>query len=174
MANLTIVEPATLDVAAFKRLMADMPQAVTIVTAMTEDGQPVGATLSAVMSLSLNPPMMVAAFDRGSETLACLTEGRAFLIHLLGEGQEKLAYRFAGKGGAAKFDEIDWTEAACGSPKLPSAAGVIACRVVQLHEGGDHVLVTGAIDQIEHPEEAEPLVYHRRELRPARNLRAAA
>lgn len=164
----------SLDTMAFKRLMADMPQAVTIVTAMTEDGQPVGATLSAVMSLSLDPPMMVAAFDRVSETLACLTEGRSFLIHLLGEGQEKLAYRFAGKGGAAKFDDLNWSAAACGSPKLPSAAGVIACRVAHLHEGGDHVLVTGAIQEIEHPEGAEPLVYHRRELRPARHLRNAA
>ena len=174
MATLSVVEPASLDVAAFKKLMADMPQAVTIVTAMSADGQPVGATLSAVMSLSMNPPMMVAAFDRGSDTLASLTEGRPFLIHILGEGQEKLAYRFAGKGGSAKFDEIDWSAAPCGSPKLPSAAGVIACRVVQLHEGGDHVLVTGAIQDIEHPEEAEPLVYHRRELRPARHLRCAA
>lgn len=174
MANLSVVEPATLDVAAFKTLMADMPQAVTIVTAMAKDGTPVGATLSAVMSLSMNPPMMVAAFDRGSDTLAALSKGRAFLIHILGEGQEKLAWRFAGKGGAAKFDETGWSAAPCGSPKLPDAAGVIACRVVHLHEGGDHVLVTGEISGIEHPEEAEPLVYHRRELRPARNLRAAA
>ncbi|MFC7053340.1 flavin reductase family protein [Hansschlegelia quercus] len=174
MANVSIADSNALDVAVFKRLMADMPQAVTIITAMTEDGTPVGATLSAVMSLSMNPPMMVAAFDRGSETLACLSQGRPFLIHILGEGQEKLAYRFAGKGGAAKFYEIEWSAAPCGSPKLPSAAGVIACRVVHLHEGGDHVLVTGSISDIEHPAEAEPLVYHRRELRPARNLRAAA
>ncbi len=167
--------PASLDVSAFKTLMADMPQAVTIITTITGEGEPVGATLSAVMSLSMDPPMMVAAFDRGSDTLACLSRpGHPFLIHVLGEGQEALAYRFASKGGTTKFADTDWAPAACGSPRLPMAAGLISCRVTQLFDGGDHVLVTGAIEAIEHPEAAEPLVYHRRKLHPARHLRSAA
>ena len=36
------------DAASFKRLMANMPQVVTIVTTLSPDGEPMGATLSSV------------------------------------------------------------------------------------------------------------------------------
>lgn len=162
------------DVAGFKSLMASMPQAVTVVTTLSPQGEPVGATLSSVMSLSLDPPMMVCAFDRGSATLACLPEGQPFLLHLLAEGQEALAYAFAGKGGVEKFAQADWSAGPFDLPRLANAAGVVACRVAARHSGGDHVLVTGEICAIERPDDVHPLLYFRRALHPTRHLRTPA
>ena len=54
---------------------------------------------------------MFAAFSRQSQTLASLAApGAPFIIHILAEGQERLARRFAGKG-AGKFTDIDWEHA---------------------------------------------------------------
>lgn len=162
------------DVAALKDLLAEMPQGVTVITTLNERGEPVGATLSAVMPLSLDPPMMVAAFDRKSGTLANLTtEGQPFLIHLLGAGQEPLAYTFSGKGASEKFRGIEWSSDLLGLPKLPSCPGTIFCRVAQLLPAGDHVLVFGSIDAFEHTADAIPLLYHRRKLRPAMVMESA-
>lgn len=166
--------PARPDAAGFKALMASMPQAVTVVTTLSPQGEPVGATLSSVMSLSLDPPMMVCAFDRGSATLACLPEGQPFLLHLLAEGQEALAYAFAGKGGAGKFAGTDWARGPLGLPRLANAAGVVACRVATRHSGGDHVLVTAEISAIDRPDDIHPLLYFRRALHPTRHLRTPA
>lgn len=166
--------PAPPDAAGFKALMASMPQAVTVVTTLSPQGEPVGATLSSVMSLSLDPPMMVCAFDRGSATLACLPEGQPFLLHLLAEGQEALAYTFAGKGGAEKFAGTDWSHGPLGMPRLANAAGVVACRVAARHSGGDHVLVTAEISAIDRPDDIHPLLYFRRALHPTRHLRTPA
>lgn len=163
------VEPVA-DAVSFKALMASMPQAVTIVTTLSAQGEPMGATLSSVMSLSLDPPMMVCAFDRGSATLACLPEGQPFLLHLLAEGQEALAYAFAGKGGAEKFAQAEWSTGPFGLPRLANAAGLVACRVAARHSGGDHVLVTGTICEIERPDDIHPLLYFRRALHPTRHL----
>jgi flavin reductase (DIM6/NTAB) family NADH-FMN oxidoreductase RutF len=148
----------------FKSLMADMPSSVTIITAWDESKRPLGATLSAVMSLSMDPPMMVAAFDARSATLGALQVGRPFLIHVLGERQEELAARFAGKG-ADKFDGIEWGVGLRGLPQIAGAVGVIACEVADLVPGGDHRLVLGAVRSLNHPRKVEPLVYHRRALR---------
>jgi len=152
------------DAATFKGLMADMPSAVTVITAWDASGQPVGATLSAVMSLSMDPPMMVAAFDARSATLAVLRTGAPFLIHVLGAKQETLAGSFAGKG-AGKFAGLDWQPGLGGLPQLAGVVGLIACEVSTIVPGGDHKLVLGTVSALAHPREVEPLVYHRRTLR---------
>ncbi|WP_162294945.1 flavin reductase family protein, partial [Mycobacteroides abscessus] len=76
------LEAPEIDVQIFKEAMADFPAAVTIITTWDNEGRPVGATLSAVSSLSASPPMMLACFDRKSKTLECLTQGKPFLIHV--------------------------------------------------------------------------------------------
>ena len=63
------------DMDVFKAAMSDMPAAVTVVTCRDWQGRPVGTTLSAVSSLSLAPPMMLACFDVGSNTLKALLPG---------------------------------------------------------------------------------------------------
>jgi len=152
------------DLKLFKSLMADMPAAVTVITAWGSDGRPVGATLSAVMSLSLEPPMMLAAFDRASSTLDALNaRGRPFLIHVLADDQHDIAQNFAGKG-ADKFKDIDWTPGLLGLPELPGVLGTIACEVAELVPGGDHVVIMGAIREVQHRAQTHPLIYHRRAL----------
>ena len=52
----------------FRDLMAGVCAPVTVVTTMT-NGVPRGATVSSFASLSLNPPLVSVAFDRGSALL---------------------------------------------------------------------------------------------------------
>jgi len=156
--------PPVVDAATFKAAMAEMPAAVNVITARAPDGEPVGATLSAVISLSLEPPMMLAAFDRGSATLKALTPGAPFLIHLLAEGQEALGYAMA-KKGPEKFDDVALAEDPSGLPHLPGCAAAMLCDVAECHEGGDHVIITARVHRVEHSART-PLVYHRKSLFP--------
>ncbi len=140
--------------------MAEMPSAVTVITGWHLDGTPAGSTLSAVTSLSLEPPMMLACFQRGSRTLSALDIGRGFLIHVLADGQEQVAKVFAGKGD--KFSNVTWSEGLLGLPELPHCAAVIACESEAHLPGGDHVIVTGAVRAIRHDATRTALLYHRR------------
>ena len=70
-----------------------------------------------------------------------------------------LAARFPRTGGAAKFDQVEWTTDH-GLPRLPGAAW-LACRVARLVDGGDHLIALGTVLAAE-AGDAGPLVYHGR------------
>jgi flavin reductase (DIM6/NTAB) family NADH-FMN oxidoreductase RutF len=152
------------DMEAFKAAMADMPASVNIITCRDWQDQPVGTTLSAVSSLSLSPPMMLACFDIGSNTLKALLPGIDFLIHILADGQEEVAYAMASKG-TGKFKSVDWAPGPRDLPEIGGCAAVIHCTVGQRVPGGDHVIVTGNVRRVKRSD-AMPLVYHRRALFP--------
>ncbi|MFG1404314.1 flavin reductase family protein [Xanthobacter sediminis] len=152
--------PVAFDGAPLRAAMAEMPSAVTVITGWNTDGSPAGSTLSAVSSLSLDPPLMLACFHRDSRTLGALGVGRGFLIHVLAAGQDDLAAVFAGKGD--KFAQVAWEKGLLGMPQLPGCQTVIACEVAAHLPGGDHVIVTGAVRDISHDAVRGAMLYHRR------------
>jgi flavin reductase (DIM6/NTAB) family NADH-FMN oxidoreductase RutF len=129
---------------AFRRAMARMPTAVTVVTAFGPDG-PSGLTANAVLSLSLDPPLMLAALDRGSRTLRSVEHAGRFGVNVLGAGQAKVARSFATKLEMnEKWEGIAWSE----RDGIPALDGILlwaACDVRDVISGGDHVIVTGAV-----------------------------
>jgi 3-hydroxy-9,10-secoandrosta-1,3,5(10)-triene-9,17-dione monooxygenase reductase component len=139
--------------------MGLMPTAVTVVTAMGTEG-PVGATANAVTSLSLDPPLMLAALDRRSRTLEVILEARRFGVNVLAAGHERLARRFATKDPHdEKWAEVGW-EAAGGSPRIDDALVFAGCELGDTHEGGDHVILVGAVLEL-NVTDGDPLVFHR-------------
>ncbi|SFO46520.1 NADH-FMN oxidoreductase RutF, flavin reductase (DIM6/NTAB) family [Pseudonocardia ammonioxydans] len=150
----------------FKAAMADLPAAVAIVTTTAADGAPRGATVSAVSSLSLDPPLLLVCLDQRSDTLAALTNDAAFLVHVAADGQQEHALRMASKG-SAKFDDALWSSGLSAQPQLRGATAVFDCRVADLIPAGDHVIVIGAVRQLEHDPDRHPVIYHRRRLAPA-------
>jgi 3-hydroxy-9,10-secoandrosta-1,3,5(10)-triene-9,17-dione monooxygenase reductase component len=147
------------DSADFRRAMALLPTGVTVVTAMA-NGSPAGATAGAVSSLSLDPPLMLAALDRGSRTLNAVRESRRFAVNVLGAEAEPLAHRFSTKEHhTVKWDGVDWTERS-GAPWIAGSVLTAACELRDLHDGGDHVIATGEVLDVEAPG-GDPLVFWR-------------
>jgi flavin reductase (DIM6/NTAB) family NADH-FMN oxidoreductase RutF len=142
----------------FRDLMAGVCAPVTIVTTL-EEGRPFGATVSAFASLSLNPPMVTVALDRGSSLLARILRVGRFGVNVLGDGQETLAVLFA-RRGTDRFAAVPWC-ADHGLPRLLETASWIACDLAKAVEGGDHVLLLGQVTWASRTE-AAPLVYGHR------------
>lgn len=157
----------------FKAAMAELPAGVTVITAWDDDGLPVGATVSAVNSLSMDPPMLLACLATSSDTLQVLRTGSRFAVHVLCDGQQAVATCLAGKG-ADKFSEVSWSPGPHGLPQLEGSAVVAACEVRSLVPGGDHVIVLGDIRSLEVAGGLSPLVYHRRRMLSAGSLADAA
>jgi flavin reductase (DIM6/NTAB) family NADH-FMN oxidoreductase RutF len=143
----------------FRRAMGLLPTGVTVVTALA-DGAPAGATAGAVSSLSLDPPLMLAALDRGSRTLTAVRDSRRFAVNVLGADSEELAHRFSTKEHhTVKWDGIDWTERS-GAPWIGGAVLAVTCGLRDLHDGGDHVIATGEVLEAE-ARGGEPLLFWR-------------
>jgi flavin reductase (DIM6/NTAB) family NADH-FMN oxidoreductase RutF len=149
---------------ALREAMARFPTAVTVVTAIGPAG-PAGATANAVASLSLDPPMMLAALDLGSRTLIALEDAQTFGVNVLAADQADLARRFSTKEPhPEKWEGVEWSERA-GVPMIEASAIWLACELTDVHDGGDHVIVTGLVTDLE-AGNGEPLMFHRGEYRP--------
>jgi flavin reductase (DIM6/NTAB) family NADH-FMN oxidoreductase RutF len=141
----------------FREVMAGVPTPVTVVTTLVDD-RPHGTTVSAFASLSMAPPMLLVALDRGSDLLARLAIGQPFGVNVLGADQAGLAAAFARKGD--KFAGVEW-RADDGAPRLLGSPGWLACTVAQLVDGGDHVVVLGDVVRAD-AAGGPPLTYHAR------------
>jgi flavin reductase (DIM6/NTAB) family NADH-FMN oxidoreductase RutF len=128
---------------AFRAAMASVCTPVSVVTTLA-DGLPYGTTVSAFTSLSMQPPMVLVSLDLGSDLLALIRQTGRFGLNVLCSSQTGLALNFARKGGATKFAGVSW-EVAAAVPRIPEAAGFVACTAGQLVAGGDHVVVFGHV-----------------------------
>tara|TARA_Y100000782_G_C10140309_1_gene246933 strand:- start:545 stop:1066 length:522 start_codon:yes stop_codon:yes gene_type:complete len=147
----------------FLDAMSSLPAGVTVITTTDDNGQPSGATLSAVCSLSLEPRLVLACFDKKSTTLDILkTAGRTFLLHILAGDQQDLAMLFASKGNA-KFAQTE-LRIFYGLPRIEGSTHVLACKVYQTVDAGDHDIVIGEVFDIDACESADPLIYCKRKM----------
>lgn len=156
---MTRVAPETL-----RDAMERFPTGVTVVTAVGPSG-PAGATANAVVSLSLEPPMMLACLDLGSRTLVAVEHARIFGINVLAGDQADVARRFSTKDPhPEKWEGVPSTERA-GTPMIEGSAIWLACDLAEVHGGGDHAIVTGLVTDVE-TREADPLIFHGGDYRP--------
>ena len=126
------------------KAMRAHPAGVTIVTLDGTDG-PVGFTASSPSSLSASPALLSFNIGISSSSLGAVLEARTAVIHLLGEGDEPLALRFAGPAAHRFADTASWTRAETGEPLL--LGGRVRLRVgLERHiPAGDHVLVIARV-----------------------------
>jgi flavin reductase (DIM6/NTAB) family NADH-FMN oxidoreductase RutF len=118
-----------------------------------------------VVSISLEPPMMLAALDLGSRTLVAVEHARRFGINVLAGDQADIARRFSTKDPhREKWDGIGWSERA-GTPMIKGSAIWLACELAEVHSGGDHSIVTGTVSELE-AGEGKPLLFLDGEYRP--------
>jgi flavin reductase (DIM6/NTAB) family NADH-FMN oxidoreductase RutF len=143
----------------FRELMAGVCAPVTIVTAAA-DGVPYGTTVSAFASLSLRPPMVTVALDRGCRLLPRVTATGRFGVNVLGSTQDDVALEFARRGATDRFAGVEW-HLDHGLPRLAAAPGWLACDLSSVVPGGDHLLLLGTVTQAR-ATAAAPLVYGHR------------
>lgn len=154
----------SIDASAYKDLFSNWPGGVAVVTCRGTDGTPQGFTATSLISLSLEPPMVLFALKRSARSMPHFEAAQGFGVNMLRAGTEALSNRFA-TPQKNKFDGVAYKEGPhTGAPLLDDAWGRIECRTVHQYDGGDHVIFVGEVLSLE-SEEAEPLVYHRRRYR---------
>ncbi len=124
-----------------RQIMGRFATGVTLVT--TRDGENIsGMTANAIMSLSLDPPLIVVSVDCQNNMHACLIEGKCFAINVLKQDQEEISRRFAAPG-PKDFSDLELTVAETGAPILVDALAFVDCRLVEVASGGDHDMFIG-------------------------------
>ena len=124
-----------------RQIMGRFATGVTVVTTRYDE-QISGMTANAVMSLSLDPPLIVVSVDRQSNMHGHLTKGQCYAVNVLKQDQEELSRRFA-KPGPKDFSDLKLTVAETGAPIFVDALAYVDCRVVEVTPAGDHDMFIG-------------------------------
>lgn len=146
------VEPAE-----FRDAMARWPTGVTIV-AIRHESRVVALTVSAFVSLSLDPPLVLVALGANANILPFLQTGARFGVSILGEQHRRLAsiYADAFPVGPSPFPDE-------GDPLIEGAPVALACTVTETRQGGDHVVAVARVENIVVAGDHPPLIrYDRR------------
>jgi flavin reductase (DIM6/NTAB) family NADH-FMN oxidoreductase RutF len=134
---------------------------VTVITSRDGEGQPVGTTVSAITSLSLDPPLLLVCLDRGSRTLAAIRSHGAFAVNVLSAHHEHVSNAFARSANHSAWDDLGHDAGHTGSPVLQDAHVTLDCTVERISDGGDHEILIGRIVNLHHGEgDHEPLLYY--------------
>lgn len=143
-----------------RRVMSHFATGVTVVTTHDGRGRCYGLTANAVCSVSLDPPLVLVCVDKRAESHGAFQLSQAFVVNILGAGQEELSRRFAVSGGD-KFVDLPCRSGGTGTPILDGALAHVECRVVAAHDAGDHTIYIGEVESADTRDGDDPLLFFR-------------
>jgi flavin reductase (DIM6/NTAB) family NADH-FMN oxidoreductase RutF len=114
-----------------------------------DDIDDVGTTVSSVMSVSADPPLVAVALTTGGYPLEVLETVGSGALTLLAAEHEIVASRFASAGRPSArhlLETVPWQRAEhSGAVVLTGGVAALDCRVDRLVEAGDHTVVLLAV-----------------------------
>lgn len=151
----------SVDSLTFRRTLGSFASGVTVIT--THDpasGKPVGVTVSAFSSVSMDPPLVLFCLDKRSASLLSFNANGHFAANILAANQVELSNRFASKA-EDKWDGVSHRPGLAEVPVLAGTAAHLECTVVKEVDGGDHMIIIGQVEAASYNQDLQPLVYCR-------------
>lgn len=140
-----------------------MRSAVSSVTVVTTDGPGgrAGLTLSAMCSLSADPPAVLVCIHRDSPVLEAIRKNRNFCVNLLGLEHRRIADVFAGRVPELRQERFacaQWAPGRTGAPMLKDALAALECELAGANPYASHEIVIGRVLDI-CMRQQDPLLY---------------
>lgn len=148
------------DARTFRDALGCFATGVTIITAMNDDGDPIGLTANSFTSVSLDPPLLLVCVANNSSSASVMRTAKRFAVNVLQIGQQPTSNRFAGKG-EDRFANTPWEVGEFGTPVLSGSLASFECERDALHDGGDHFILVGRVLKAMFEPRRDPLLYFR-------------
>ncbi|MGV9867159.1 flavin reductase family protein [Rhodococcus koreensis] len=153
--------PEEIDPANFRHVMGHLPTSVAVVAGLDAGGEPAGLAVGSLTSISLEPPIVGFCVAKTSTSWPRIRTRGRLCLNVLEAKQQAVSRAFARSGGD-KFAELSWVpSSAAGAPRLADALAWIDIVVLDEITIGDHLLVTGAVLELEADSACTPLVFYR-------------
>jgi flavin reductase (DIM6/NTAB) family NADH-FMN oxidoreductase RutF len=141
----------------FRNSLGMFATGITVITARTPAGEPIGLTVNSFNSVSLDPPLIVWSLSSNLPSRPIFENCEYYAINVLAEDQAELSQRFASRM-EDRFAGLEFEEGVGGVPLLKGCCARFECRNTVRHEGGDHVVFISEVLSFDR-EEREPLIY---------------
>ncbi|WP_374384461.1 flavin reductase family protein [Dongia sp.] len=150
----------SVDVDTFVGAMRVQAAAVNLVTSNGPAGR-TGVTVSAMTSVSAEPPLILACVNRRSPSVTAIRQNGVFCINALSAEQSELANTFAGRPSSGEpfdFASAQWVNLTTAAPALVDAVANLDCVVHDIVEAGSHTIFIGRVVGAAY-RNVKPLVY---------------
>lgn len=131
-----------------------------------------GLIVTSAISLSAEPPLLLACVNRGSSSWPLLDKHRTFGWSSLGADHQKVAENFAGFGGvkgADRYADAEWDIQPSGTYLLAGAPVAFDCKVEEMIDRATHSIVIGRVIGIRENDGAGALTYWKGGFKPLRD-----
>jgi flavin reductase (DIM6/NTAB) family NADH-FMN oxidoreductase RutF len=153
---------------AFREAMRAFVGNVSVITTgMGEEAT--GLVVTSAISLSTEPPLILACVNLSSSTAPVLRRAGCFGLSSLGAAHRGVAERFAGKGGVkgpARYEGAEWVTGPTGARLLAGAPAAFDARVEEIIERATHMIVIGRVVEVRTTSGAGALAYWHGAYRP--------
>jgi flavin reductase (DIM6/NTAB) family NADH-FMN oxidoreductase RutF len=146
----------TFDPKMLRSAMGLFATGVTVIT-YAVDGEPVGMTANAFMSVSLDPALVLVSVRKASRFNDAVRQGVRYGINVLAEDQRALSMHFGGRPNTdleLPFVTHD------GTPLLDNSLLQMVARTVDVHPAGDHLLYIGELEYLHYGPSRRPLIFY--------------
>jgi flavin reductase (DIM6/NTAB) family NADH-FMN oxidoreductase RutF len=153
--------PAEVDAKQFRDAMRALVGNCSIITVGDGD-RASGLVVTSAISLSAEPPLLLACVNRSSSSHPLLAEYGRFGWSSLGAAHQRVAERFSGFGGVqgpARYDGAEWETAVTGARLLKGAPAAFDCRVEEMIDRATHTILIGRVVAVRTTPGAGALTY---------------
>lgn len=144
--------------AELKSAMRRLAKSVVVLTTR-HGGRRMVMAATAVDSLSMDPPSLIACIDRSASMFPAFAAGTPFCVGILGREHETVARLCGGMAkGEDRFRAGEWLERA-GVPYLADTQANVFCVQDGAFFYGSHGVFVGRVEHVEVRGSVRPLIY---------------
>jgi flavin reductase (DIM6/NTAB) family NADH-FMN oxidoreductase RutF len=143
----------------FRAALGNFATGVTVLTAVAENGERIGVTISSFNSVSLDPPLVLWSLSNDSPNLESFRTATHYAVNVLAADQQEISNRFAASSGD-RFSGVALRAGAHGAPLIDGCCATFECVNQIQYPGGDHLIFVGHVDHFAQDAEKSPLIFH--------------
>jgi flavin reductase (DIM6/NTAB) family NADH-FMN oxidoreductase RutF len=143
----------------FRNTLGRFATGVTVITALSSAGTPVGLTISSFNSVSLDPPLILWSLSLNSPSLDSFRTASHYAVNVLSTGQQEISNRFASRVGN-RFADLPCRPGLGGAPLLEGCCAWFECAPEAVYPGGDHLILVGRVERFSTGTAEAPLIFH--------------
>ncbi|MCF2904267.1 flavin reductase family protein [Octadecabacter sp. CECT 8868] len=137
------------DRSALRNAFGSFITGVTVVTARTDAGIPVGFTANSFTSVSLDPPLLLVCPSKSLSSYDTFASCSHFAVNVLEARQKNISEIFAGDH-EERFAKVAHDTNALDLPLITDALAQFSCAAEQRVEAGDHLVLIGRVKAYAH------------------------
>ena len=143
----------------FRDTLGSFATGVTVLTALTPDGKPIGVTISSFNSVSLQPPLILWSLACDSPRLEAFRTASHYAVNVLAADQEWVSDSFASREDN-RFSRVRVSKGIADVPLIEGCVAWFECSNEARYPGGDHLIFLGRVQRFARGRVAEPLIFH--------------